>query len=125
MASNLAASHENIMLKLCELENPTIVSDLRQLLTAYILDVVFLSKTKLHAYEFDRIRVRCNMDGFYVVDLVGRKGGLGMLWKDRCDLRVQSHSANNVDVLLNERGLDPIRFTGFYGYPDLTQRYLS
>lgn len=106
------------------LGNPAIVTELRQLLVANVPDIIFLCETKLHKCDFDRISKRLNMAGCFVVDVVGRKGGLALLWSDECDVDVQSFLQNHVDSLI-KMDMSRIRFTGFYGYPDLTRRHLS
>lgn len=54
-----------------KLENPAIVGELRQLLTATNPDIIFLYETKLRTNEFEKIRRRCKLDGCFVVDTVG------------------------------------------------------
>lgn len=60
-----------------------------------------------------------------MVDSVGHKGGLALLWKDDVDVQVQSYSTNHVDALVKTDGLGRIKFFGFYNYPKLNQRHLS
>lgn len=78
------------------LGNLAIVSELRQLLVANIPDIIFLSETNLRTCEFDRIRRWCNMTGCFVMDAVGRKGGLAMLWTNDWDINIQSFSSNHI-----------------------------
>lgn len=60
-----------------------------------------------------------------MVDAVGRKGGLAMLWMRDYEVDIRSSSANHVDTFVKIKGIDCIRFTGFYGFSKLNQRHLS
>lgn len=101
------------------------MNELRQLIVAVVPDIIFLCETKIHVNEFDRIRRKCKMEGCFVVDSVGRKGGLAILWKDSFDVQVQSYSQNHIDTIIKRGGLDKIRFTGFYGHSEPNLCHLS
>lgn len=101
------------------LKNPTIVSELRQLITASVIDIIFLSETKLRVCDFDKIRRSYNMTSCFVVDAIRHKGGLAMMWTDDCYVDVQRFSLNHVDVLVKTKDMDHMRFTGFYGFSEL------
>lgn len=62
------------------------------------------------------------MTGCYLMDAVGRKGGLVMMWTDECDVDVQSFYLNHVEVLVKIKDMRKLKFTGFYGQPKLNQR---
>lgn len=94
--------------------------ELRQLLATNILEIIFLCKIKLRRCDFDRICRRFNMTVGFIGDAVGHKGGLALLWSNKCDVDVQSFSQNHVDTLIKMKDMSRIRFTGFYDYLDLT-----
>lgn len=62
------------------------------------------------------------MDNCLVVDAVGCKGHLALMWRDKTDVQIQSYSNNQVEALVSMRKMEPIRFTGFYGFSILSQR---
>lgn len=35
--------------------------------------------------DFDKTRSKCNMNGCYIVDSVGHKGGLAIMWSKDCE----------------------------------------
>lgn len=89
--------------------------ELRQLLASNVPNIIYLSETKLHLYDFDRIRRRYNMSRCFAVDTVGHKGGFAMMCTDECNVDVQSFSLNHVGFLVKMKDVDLIRFMGFYG----------
>lgn len=90
------------------------MTELKQLLVAIVPNFIFLYETKIHATEFDNIRRKCKMEGCFVVDSVGCKGGLALLWNENTNMQVQSFSQNHIDALVNIVGVDRFRFSGFY-----------
>lgn len=54
--------------------------------------VVFLMKTKLLAKKMERIKRRVKYDECFVVELVGRSGGLAMMWEGELDLEITNYS---------------------------------
>lgn len=57
-----------------------------------------------------------------MVDGDGRKGGLALLRKEDLDVVIQSHSLHHVNSIVKSGGDVSIRFTGFYGFPELSLR---
>lgn len=41
-----------------------------------------------------------------MVDFVGRKGDLALLWKEDINVQIQSFSTNHVDALVHLKGID-------------------
>ncbi|MBA0570637.1 hypothetical protein Golob_004256, partial [Gossypium lobatum] len=64
--------------------------------------------------RFTKEKCRC-----FMVEPVGRKGGLTL------HVIIQNHSGQHIDSLVKIKGQDQIRFTGFYGYPELNQKHKS
>jgi hypothetical protein len=55
-------------------------------------DMVFLMKTKLRASRMERVQVKLEFDYMFVVDSVGRSGGLALFWM--MYLGVEIHNFN-------------------------------
>lgn len=68
------------------------MTELRQLLVANHLDMIFLCETKARSYEFDKIKQICNMSGYFVVDVNGCKRGLEVMWNNDSEVEIQSFS---------------------------------
>ncbi|MBA0822420.1 hypothetical protein Goarm_019223 [Gossypium armourianum] len=61
------------------LKNLTAFHDLKQLLVVKNPLIVFFSKTKATSREVEHVRLKCNMDGCFVVEAEGRCRGLDLL----------------------------------------------
>ncbi|XP_074314415.1 uncharacterized protein LOC141649629 [Silene latifolia] len=71
-------------------------------------------------------RVKERLDGYYglEVDSAGRSGGLAFMWKKEIDCVFMSSSLHHMDFTIRGEGGD-WRITGFYGWPNVTDRHLS
>ncbi|KAK6126945.1 hypothetical protein DH2020_039310 [Rehmannia glutinosa] len=56
----------------------------------------------------------------FVVESVGKKGGLVLLWKDPLMVTIQSFSMGHIDSLIEDGSI--VRFTGFYDNPEVSKR---
>lgn len=87
-------------------------------------DVIFLFETLSFGVRLEALRVRLNFDSCFSIDVVGRSGGLAVLWNNNTHLSISSFSNNHIDMLANDpEGL--WRITGYYGFPDRGRRHLS
>lgn len=70
--------------------------------------IVFLQETKLHQAETERVRMKLQFKGMLAVDCEGdgrrRRGGVGLLWTEECDVTIQSFSLNHIDALIRIGG---------------------
>ncbi|XP_074289614.1 uncharacterized protein LOC141614766 [Silene latifolia] len=106
------------------LGNPSAVSGLRNLLRNEAPALVFLSETKLSGEEFRRVRASFDEYEGMEVDSVGRSGGLAFMWKKHIQCNFRSASVHHMDFeIQGEEGT--WRATGFYGWPNVTERHLS
>jgi exonuclease III len=105
------------------LGNPQTVRDLYRLVKEKRPSLVFLMETKLQAKRLEYIRVRMGFDSAFVVDSVGRSGGLVLLWKGDIFVEIQNYSRRHINAIVRicENG-PQWKFTGFYGHPDATKR---
>ncbi|XP_052299532.1 uncharacterized protein LOC127903030 [Citrus sinensis] len=64
-------------------------------------------------------------DGLFVVDRMGRSGGLALLWDANTNVSLLSYARNFIDVHVEVAGLGDWRLTGFYGFPESSRRRQS
>lgn len=65
------------------LGNPRTIQDLCQMVEEKKPDIVFLMETWLKASKFEGLKRRMKCEGCFVVEPVGLKGGLAILWNNR------------------------------------------
>lgn len=58
-----------------------------------------------------------SFSNYFVVDRVGRSGGLTIMWKRTIACEVMSFSSNHINVHVLERGVYAWKITCFYGFP--------
>ncbi|XP_017614083.1 uncharacterized protein LOC108459248 [Gossypium arboreum] len=105
--------------------NPATVHELKQLLVANALNIVFLCETKIHSNGFSRIRSICKMEGCMAINSKGKSGGIALMWKEGVKVDVQNFSNHHIDSLVTVDENEVIRFTGFYGQADPNLRSQS
>lgn len=59
-------------------------------------DVFFLQKTKVRSSSFSSNKFKFGFPNAFVVDCVGKSGGLALLWKDDVDFEVSSYFPNHI-----------------------------
>jgi exonuclease III len=74
------------------LGNPRTVRDLCHMVKEKRPEVVFLMETKCRNAKMERVRVRIGFEGLFVVEPIGKSGGLAMLWRDSNTLEIQNYS---------------------------------
>lgn len=52
------------------------------------------------------------------MDVIGRSGGLALLWRSEEEVSIKSFSKNHIDAVVSIAGSEEWRLTGFYGEPD-------
>lgn len=94
------------------------ITRLTSLVRREALKVVFLMETKCDRKKMEEIRDRIGFMGCFVVDCVGRSGGLCLLWNEEVTVSIKSYTSHHIDVEIELSGEDFCwRFTGFYGWP--------
>jgi hypothetical protein len=76
----------------------------------------------VHANKIEEIRSRLGFDGAFVVDRIGRSGGLACLWKLPFECNLINYSTNFINMEVTNQLHQQWRFTGFYGYPEIERR---
>jgi hypothetical protein len=88
--------------------------------------LVFFMETKLQAHRFEAIRVRLGFQNIFVVDSMGRSGGLALFWTEHQSIDIQNYSRRHINAIIKSEGVaQPWKFTGFYGHPEVGHRIES
>ncbi|XP_057793280.1 uncharacterized protein LOC131009894 [Salvia miltiorrhiza] len=103
------------------LGHPLAIPTLCELVRAHRPDFIFLCETLAKRQRVELIRSRLNFEGCFVVDCVGRSGGLCMFWKASSSCKLLSFSSNHIDMQVTDT-TGEWRLTGFYGYPERGRR---
>jgi hypothetical protein len=85
--------------------------------------MVFLMETKLKAPRIEAIKSRVGYGSVFVVDSVGRSGGLALFWSNDFMVNIQNYSRYHINAVVT-MGVEKIswKFTGFYGHPEAVRR---
>jgi exonuclease III len=103
--------------------SPRKVRDLRLLVKENNPDILFLIETKCKKTKLEYLRVKLGYVGLFVVDPVGRSGGLALFWRNDVQLEIQNYSRRHINSLIKEGDRDSYwKLTSFYGHPDCTKR---
>jgi hypothetical protein len=108
------------------LGNPGTVRDLHQMVKEKHPNFVFLIETLCSKKRLEYIRVKLGFTGLFVVDPVGKSGGLALLWKDERTLEIYNYSRRHINATIQKGdGSAYWKFTGFYGHPVCARRQES
>jgi exonuclease III len=108
------------------LGTPRTVRDLCRLVKEKKPALVFLMETKLRQKKLETIRCRIGYYGLFVVDCIGRSGGLALLWSSEISVEIQNYSQHHINAVIKAPINDaPWKFTGFYGHPVPTKRHIT
>jgi exonuclease III len=108
------------------LGNPRTVHDLNQMVREKKPSFLFLIETISRKQRMEWIRVKLGFAGLFVVDPVGRSGGLALLWKEENELEIQNFSRQHINAIVtNSEVRVSWKLTCFYGNPDSVLRYES
>jgi exonuclease III len=106
------------------LGNPTAVRELCRLCKVKKPNLVFLMETKLRQQKMEKIRIKIGFRNMFVVDCVGRSGGLALFWKDEVGLEIQNYSRRHINAIVrSQRRSGCWKLTGFYGHPESHRRH--
>jgi hypothetical protein len=99
------------------LGNPRTVKDLCQMVKVKRPGLVFLMETKLRSNKMVEIKHKAGFTNVFVVDCVGRSGGLALMWGEDVDLEIINYNRKHIhaNIISHELGT-PWKFTGFYGH---------
>jgi hypothetical protein len=81
-------------------------------------------ETKLRGGKMEPIRCKLGFSNMFVVDCIGRSGGMALLWSENINVEIQNFSQRHINGMIEERSSGvPWKFTGFYGHPVPSKRY--
>jgi hypothetical protein len=87
---------------------------------------IFLIETLCMHKQMEKIRSLLGFEGLFVMNPVGRSGGLAILWKRKNSLEIFNYSRFHINAVISEEdGSSGWKFTGFYGNPDAAKRSAS
>ncbi|XP_062152034.1 uncharacterized protein LOC133860439 [Alnus glutinosa] len=108
------------------LGNPRTVRVLHHLVKEKKPNVVFLIETLCRGNTMEKIICKLGFEGLFVVNPIGRSGGLALLWKENLFLEIFNYSRQHINAIIrNEDGSPGWKFTGFYGFPNAARRWES
>ena len=65
-------------------------------------DLVFLMETKLRRNTMEKVRSKLGFPNMFVVDCIGRSGGLGLLWRAEVNVEVKNFSQRHINAIVHE-----------------------
>ncbi|XP_074373815.1 uncharacterized protein LOC141714180 [Apium graveolens] len=68
------------------------------------------------------VQLKIGYQGMFVVDSIGRSGGLTLFWKENDQVELLGFSQNHIDVKVKMENGEAWRLTGLYGEPNRTLR---
>ncbi|XP_075492592.1 uncharacterized protein LOC142530656 [Primulina tabacum] len=106
------------------LGNQRAFRELKRLVAEKNPSLLFLSETKLRDNQCQWWKNVLGFSGMFIVNCLGRSGGLMLMWKEPFGVRIMSYTMGHIDCTV--RHSEKFwRFTGFYGNPESNKRYLS
>jgi hypothetical protein len=87
------------------------------------LNFLFLMETKSNKIKMEVIRGQLGYAGMFVVDPVGKSGGLALLWREVDELEIQNYSRRHINAIVTNltTGVQ-WKLTRFYGHPEWNKR---
>ncbi|XP_074362176.1 uncharacterized protein LOC141702378 [Apium graveolens] len=107
------------------LGNSRAVRALRDVVKSYNPSIVFLMETLSIKERIEKLRGKLGYDNQWVVDSIGRGGGLALIWKNSVKCTVIGSGNNFIDVSITNANGSEWRMTGFYGFPERARRKAS
>jgi exonuclease III len=105
------------------LGNPRATRDLHLMVKKKGPKLVFLMETKICNKDMDFLRIKLKFNYIFVIDSVGRSGGLILLWKNDINIEIQNYSRRHINAIVS-MGRDGVKwkFSGIYGNPETAKR---
>jgi hypothetical protein len=76
-------------------------------------------ETKCIKDKMEVLRIRMEFEGTFIVDVIGRSGGLVLFWKERNVVEIQNYTRMHISAVVHPLDNSKSwRLTGFYGNPD-------
>lgn len=84
--------------------------------------IIFLCETIAKKSKMEWIQFKLGYQGMFVVEPLGRSGGLTLLWKEKDEVELLGFSRNHIDVKVRMEQGSLWRLTGLYGEPNRALR---
>ena len=107
------------------LGHPRTVQVLADLVKQYNPAFIFMMETLCHRDKLEKIKIQLGYAGLFVVDKVGRSGGLALFWKPNFIVQLIKFGKTFIDVAVQNPEGKCWRVTGFYGFPETSRRRAS
>ncbi|KAG2712613.1 hypothetical protein I3760_04G135300 [Carya illinoinensis] len=104
------------------LGNPRTVQDLCSMAESNKPQLVFIMETKIRKQKSERIKRRLACEGCFVVEAVGKGGGLMLLWDSNVDVEIINFSQRHINAWVGGDGGTRWFLTCFYGPPETVRR---
>ncbi|KAL9444583.1 hypothetical protein AB3S75_017718 [Citrus x aurantiifolia] len=104
------------------LGQPRTVRMLAELVNSMKPSFIFLIETLCSRSKLESIKRQLDYDGLFVVERVGRSGGLALLWKAPSSVNLLKYAKNFINAEVEVPELGKWRLTGFYGCPESSRR---
>jgi hypothetical protein len=89
----------NLMSWKCRgLGNPQAVRELYRLVKEKHPKLVFLIETRLQANKMTQIKCKLGSKNVFVVDCVGKSGGLALLWSEDVEVEIKNYSRQHINA---------------------------
>ena len=98
------------------LGNSRSIQNLREIIRSQRPSLIFLIETLVNDEKIEQLRIQLGFDGMFVVNRVGRGGGLALLWKQPMTCNLLSFQNNFIDVSVHVPNKVVWRLTCFYGF---------
>ncbi|KAK1393016.1 hypothetical protein POM88_012072 [Heracleum sosnowskyi] len=67
-------------------------------------DFVFLSEILCKKDRVEKVKNNIGFEGAFIVDTIGRSGGLALLWRNKQEVMVLSYSKHHIDMVIETKG---------------------
>jgi hypothetical protein len=76
-------------------------------------------ETRSSKMKMEFLRIKLAFEGLFVVDPIGRSGGLSLLWKEKNEVEIQNYIRRHINAVIKHSDSSySWRFTSFYGHPN-------
>lgn len=79
---------------------PRTVQELVRLVRTYSPKIVFISETRQQKDRVSNIRFRLGLNNSFVIDGVGKGGGLALFWDDSIKIDILSYGLHHIDTII-------------------------
>ena len=104
------------------LGNSRSIQNLQEIIRSQRPSLIFLIETLVNDEKIEQLRIQLGFDGKFVVNRVGRGGGIALLWKQPMTYNLLSFQNNFIDVSVHVPNKVVWRLTCFYGFPERNRR---